>query len=116
MASPARAWSRCGHLELDDLVVLGDAVVRRRPGTDDLRRALTRAPRLVGRARLESALTLVRTRVDSPQETRTRLLLVRAGLPEPEVDLDAYADDLERYPHDLVARVAATLRERGMRW
>jgi hypothetical protein len=171
VATPARAWAALGELAVDDLVVLGDAVVRRRPDSGDLRRALDRTARLTGRARLEQALALVRTRVDSPQETRTRLLLVRAGVPEPVPNRDAYADggwlavpdlswpqvrvaleylgdvhrvqrgrwrrdvrrrevledhgwkvllatadDLERYPHDLVARVTSTLRERGMRW
>ncbi len=56
-----------------------------------LRRRLA-VPRLPGRAPLSAALGLVRERVDSPQETRTRLLVVRAGIPEPEANRDAYDD------------------------
>ncbi len=91
---PARAWSSLGAcLALDDLVVLGDAVARGDGGLDALRRAVAGGRRLGGRGRLVEALALVRERVDSPQETRTRLLLVRAGVPEPAVNVDATADD-----------------------
>lgn len=91
---PARAWTSLGAaLGLDDLVVLGDAVARRDGGLAAVGKELARPGRVADRATLGAALTLVRERVDSPQETRTRLLLVRAGLPEPEVNVDATADD-----------------------
>ena len=76
----------------DELVVVGDALAGR-GGLAELR-ATTEAYR--GRRsvrRMRAALELVRERVDSPQESRTRLLLVRAGVPEPEVNLDVHADD-----------------------
>lgn len=38
-------------------------------------------------------MALVRERVDSPQETRLRLLVVRAAIPEPAVNVAARADD-----------------------
>ena len=37
---------------------------------------------------LREAAALARARVDSPKETKTRLLLVDAGLPEPEVNVE----------------------------
>ncbi|GAB4066342.1 hypothetical protein GCM10028777_18730 [Angustibacter speluncae] len=93
--SPAEAWAALGtdrRLTVDDLVVVGDAVARR--GGLPRLRAVT-ASREGGRGvrRLREALALVRERVDSPQETRTRLVLVRAGLPEPEVNLPVHAAD-----------------------
>ncbi len=73
------------HLGLIDLVVLGDAVVRRcATSAADLRSA---ADLVTGRGsrHLRRAAASVRDRVDSPMETRLRLLLVLAGLPEPVV-------------------------------
>jgi very-short-patch-repair endonuclease len=49
-----------------------------------------------GVGRLRDALTLVRPRVESPKETELRLLLLRAGLPEPEVNVKR-RDPLGRY-------------------
>ncbi len=77
----------------DELVVVADAIARRH---GDLRRLAAAAERYRGRrggARLRDALARSRTRVDSPQETRTRLLVVAAGVPEPEVNLDVHAED-----------------------
>ncbi len=77
----------------DELVVVADAIARRR---GDLLALRTTAERYRGRrggARLRTALARTRLRVDSPQETRTRLLVVAAGIPEPEVNRDVYADD-----------------------
>jgi uncharacterized protein DUF559 len=69
-----------GVLSLVDLVVLGDALVRLFPLTAaDLRTSFT-----VGRA--GRAAAYVRDGVGSPMETRLRLLIVLAGLPEPVVD------------------------------
>ena len=74
-------------LGLVDLVVVGDFLVRRKHTT---RGALVKycadshAP-FAKEAR--RAATYVRDRVDSPMETRLRMLLVLAGLPEPEVNM-----------------------------
>jgi hypothetical protein len=90
LAEPSSAWADLGPaLTVDELVVLGDAVARL-DGTLRHLHARFEARRLPGRSRLAEALSLVREGVDSPQETRTRLLLVRAGVPEPEVNRDAY--------------------------
>ena len=73
-------------LNLVDLVILGDAAVRR--GWTKPEQIAERAERAHGRGvRLaRRAAALVRIRVDSPMETRLRLLLVLAGLPEPAVN------------------------------
>lgn len=70
-----------------DLVIFGDAAVRRgwtRPG--DL---TARAEEQTGRGcrTARCAAGLVRAKVDSPMETRLRLLIVLAGLPEPAVNM-----------------------------
>lgn len=72
-------------LGLVDLVVLGDSLVRKGRCTPaDLMPAASDAPnpRLA-----RAAADLVRANVDSPMETRLRLLVVLAGLPEPEVNI-----------------------------
>ena len=71
-------------LSLVDLVVLGDAMVRRRLTTcAQLQHAVATTTRRRGIRTARRAVGLVRPRVDSPQETRLRLLIVLAGLPEP---------------------------------
>lgn len=91
-SAPATAWVECGALlAIDDLVVLGDAIVTEtRCGTtvDDLRTALERRGRCRGARRLRAALALIRRGAASPQETRSRLAVVRAGLPEPELQVE----------------------------
>ncbi|WP_439693688.1 endonuclease domain-containing protein [Curtobacterium sp. SP.BCo] len=92
----AALWIDCGALlTVDQLVVLGDAVVsehRCRTTIDDLRRALVRAGARAGVRRLRAALELVRVGAGSPQETRARLAIVRAGLPEPELQVEIHDD------------------------
>lgn len=74
-------------LGLVDLVVVGDALVRLRLATpEDLRAWCETSTDRSARAARRAA-SYVRRRVDSPMETRLRLLLVLAGLPEPEVNL-----------------------------
>ncbi|MFC7505139.1 DUF559 domain-containing protein [Nocardioides sp. GCM10030258] len=88
-------------LALADLVVVGDAMVRRMIGLDELQRHCAEAcgP---GTAQARAALAFVRSRVDSPMETRLRMLIVLAGLPEPQVNLTV-GDPLtmERRKYDL---------------
>lgn len=74
-------------LPLVELVVLGDWMVRRKHLTPaHLVRAAQCAPGVAGH-RAPRAASYVRSKVDSPMETRLRMLLVLAGLPEPEVNL-----------------------------
>lgn len=75
-----------GMLGLIDLVVVGDAMVHRRLATPEelVRHCAEYSGRHAAAARRAAAL--VRARVESPMETRLRLLLVLAGLPEPEIN------------------------------
>lgn len=77
----------------DELVVVGDAIARRRGGLGDLRQTVGSYRARRGVRRMADALDRVRERVDSPQETRTRLLVVAAGIPEPEVNVDVLDAD-----------------------
>jgi hypothetical protein len=87
---PARTWLDLAPLlDHERLVVLGDAAWRRDPGFADAideRMAGGVGRRGVRRAR--AARVALRPGVDSPPETRTRLVLVAAGLPEPLVNAD----------------------------
>jgi hypothetical protein len=85
--------SCAGMLSLVDLVILGDAMVRKYSITaKKLRRACARSSDYYsGLAR--TAAAYVRDGVDSPMETRLRMLIVLAGLPEPEVNVRLYNDD-----------------------
>lgn len=75
-------------LSLVDLVILGDAMVRRGFVTcEELLAAAATTRRRRGVRMAREAAALVRPRVDSPMETRVRLLLVFAGLPEPRTNL-----------------------------
>ncbi|HLR94751.1 MAG TPA: DUF559 domain-containing protein, partial [Jiangellaceae bacterium] len=68
---------------LHDLVALGDAIVRRWVEGIDLAAVVRRAHGQRGVRRARRAVGLVRPRVDSPMETKVRLMIVDAGLPCP---------------------------------
>jgi hypothetical protein len=95
--SAADTWVDMGELiapgiplGLDDLIVLGDAVANLCGSVEPLLVALERrvAPR--GKLTLLEALEFIRVGSESPGETRSRLVLVRAGLPEPELNKPVY--------------------------
>jgi very-short-patch-repair endonuclease len=87
LSSPAQTFiDLAEYLNLVDLVVLGDSLVKAcRVSVMDLV-AATAAWSGRGVRRARRAARLVRDGVDSPMETRLRLLLVLAGLPEPQVN------------------------------
>jgi hypothetical protein len=73
------------HLDLVDLVIVGDALVRLgRTTTDALVEATNTSTGVRGVRLARRAAMLVRDRVDSPMETRLRLLIVLGALPEPD--------------------------------
>jgi hypothetical protein len=74
------------HSDLTELVIAGDSLVRR-TGADPqlLIDTATTAYGVRGARLARQAAALVRSGVDSPMETRLRLLFVLAGLPEPQV-------------------------------
>lgn len=103
VSSPAATWVSLGTLPLFDLVALGDYFCRQwrsgygRPdagraplATVEELRMLLHAGRRRGAARLRESLELIREDSWSPRETRVRCLLVAAGLPEPELNLDVF--------------------------
>ena len=81
-----------GELGLVDLVVLGDSLVRRGRTTPESLVAAVARQRGRHARHARRAAGLVRTGVDSPMESRLRMLLVLAGLPEPAVNHIEYDD------------------------
>ncbi|WP_429456899.1 hypothetical protein [Microbacterium sp. ZKA21] len=122
-AAPETAWAQLGAWDLEDLVALGDHFCRVwRPGvgrpdagkapmtTIDTLRATIAARRRTGIQNLREAVELIREDSWSPRESKLRVRIVRAGLPEPLLNQDVFDDhgrflgcvDLA-YPHLKVA-------------
>ncbi|MEV5051808.1 MULTISPECIES: DUF559 domain-containing protein [unclassified Arthrobacter] len=105
MSTPARTWLDLARiLPLDDLVAMGDQLVRRpRPGLEsrtepwttlpELNTMLKRHPKLKGIVKAREATALIRPGADSAPETFLRLALTAAGLPEPELQLRIVPED-----------------------
>lgn len=106
IADPATTWAQLGSWTVPDLVALGDylcRVWRPGPGRPDAgRRPLAKIDELRSRIdgvrrrgirRLREAVELIREDSWSPRESKLRCLIVRAGLPEPMLNIDAYSDD-----------------------
>ncbi|RZU67024.1 hypothetical protein EV379_3399 [Microterricola gilva] len=92
--SAVDTWCQMGaHLTVDELVVVGDGILRRqRPlaTLGELRNAAERYAGARGARALSEALPLIRAGTDSPKETELRLAIIRSGLPEPEVNITVY--------------------------
>jgi hypothetical protein len=83
------AWAQLAPLlTLDELIVLGDAVLWRDSELLPGLRAVAVTPYRPGRERLGKALREIRCGAASPGETRTRLLLTRAGIRHPELNAE----------------------------
>ncbi|MHB8300861.1 MAG: hypothetical protein ACYDDW_20405 [Dermatophilaceae bacterium] len=92
VVSPEDTWcdlTASGTLDLDELIVVGDAVVHYRRGIPSARLAGAVSRRRGGRGSrlMAEALPQLRPRNNSPMETRARLLFLRGGLPEPELNV-----------------------------
>ena len=74
-------------VNLVDLVVVGDGLVKKKRTTPEALMSVAGAWTGRGARAARRAAMLVRSGVDSPMESRSRMLLVLAGLPEPEVNL-----------------------------
>ncbi len=105
ITTPAQTFvDMVAMLDLVDLVVLGDSLVRTQlVSPDGLVGAIdVGAPR--PRRRGLQGARLVRSGVESPMETRARLLLALAGLPDPQINREVtiagrtYRLDMS-YPH-----------------
>lgn len=90
LVSAADTWCdlAAASWDLDDLVVVGDALVNWRHGIrpDVLDAAIAKRSAARGVEVMRAARALLRRRSESPMETRARLLFARAGLPEPELN------------------------------
>ncbi|MCU1480319.1 MAG: hypothetical protein JWQ19_1105 [Subtercola sp.] len=97
----ATTWCQLASiLSLDDLVIAGDSfiLVPRYPDkrahtprpytTPELLRQRVSKYHGPGKRKLVGALELVRIGAESAAETRLRLLMIRSGLPEPELNVD----------------------------
>lgn len=120
LVTPARTFHHLAFdLSLDELIILGDAIVRHWCTADALIGRAAGLTRRRGIVRAREALAMISPRVDSPPETRLRLLLIRAGLPCPAVNVDVFDDaggwlarpDLS-YPHLKIAIEAHDQRDR----
>lgn len=90
VTSPVDTWIQlASQMRVDDLIVMGDGLVRRnspRATLPKLVAAVELSANRTGIARLREALVWIRARSDSARETMLRLVIVRGGLPEPEVN------------------------------
>lgn len=114
VVGPVETWCQLATiLHLDDLIVAGDSLVRiaSRFTVAELRSALTgrRRPKL---EQLAAAVSFVRPRTRSPWETKLRLLIQSAGLPEPEINAVIRTTSGEFVAEcDLVYRTARVVME-----
>jgi hypothetical protein len=94
VASPADAWSQlAGQVTLDELVAAADSLLCGKvpkASVVDLTAAAARRAGRRGAGVLREAMSLMRIGAESPKETELRLLLHRAGLPEPELNIDIF--------------------------
>jgi hypothetical protein len=93
--SPLRTWfDIAGMLGIDEAVVAGDFLLRRSsPLTTlgELDAYLDGKRGCPGYRRAMRARDLIRANTDSPKETELRLLLLRHGLPEPEINAPIFS-------------------------
>lgn len=101
VSAPAQVFVDLAALiPLVELVVVGDHMVRRGLATPDELAEHSATAKSPGAALARRAASLVRAGVDSPMETRLRLLIVLAGLPEPAVNA-LVGDELDKRKYDL---------------
>jgi very-short-patch-repair endonuclease len=90
VSSPIATWVACATLlSVHDLTVMADGLVQRNhplATTTQLIDAVKDHAGQRGYKRLAEAMTQVRARTDSGRETLLRLIVVRAGFPEPEIN------------------------------
>jgi len=91
--NPVEHWLQLPRANLDEMVEIGDGFLRRRLpllSFDEMAVALSDCASRPRTDRAYEAMKWVRPGTDSMYETATRLMLVHAGLPEPEVNLEVY--------------------------
>jgi hypothetical protein len=105
LTSPARTWlDLASVLSTDELVIAGDFLVCEHGpefphprdalcSIEELRSMVERHPGSRGIRKARAAVELIRVGADSPPETRLRLVLIRAGLPEPVLNHVVWDED-----------------------
>ena len=100
LTGPARTWlDLAALLTLAELVAVGDHLLFWKsplvtPG--ELADALARYPSRSGLRRARAAVPMLRERSESPRESVLRVIIVLAGLPEPECNLNVF-DEVGRF-------------------
>jgi len=88
--SAARTWCDLATLlDVDDLVAAGDYLIHHAAPfatVGEIERVLETMTRMRGIRRAREALPLLSDRPESPQESKLRLILIRGGMPEPEIN------------------------------
>jgi very-short-patch-repair endonuclease len=101
VSTPAQLFVELASiLSLVDLVVAGDFLVKNKHLTCKALAAHCAASTSPGAVAARRAASYVRDRVDSPMESRLRMLIVLAGLPEPKVNItitDVLGQPVRRY-------------------
>ncbi|MBX3068425.1 MAG: hypothetical protein KF844_07250 [Cryobacterium sp.] len=91
VTSPLETWCTLASLlSLESTVVIGDQLVQRQDpiaNIKELEHAVKSHAGRHGAKRLRLALPLIRANTDSPMETKLRLRIINAGLPEPRVNI-----------------------------
>jgi hypothetical protein len=97
LTGPTRTWlDLAALLTLHELVAVGDYLIRWRmplATVGELGSALERYPSRTGVRVARTALPLLRTRSESPRESVLRVIIVLAGLPEPECNYNVFNAD-----------------------
>ena len=112
LTSRVRTWMDLApHLSLDDLIRIGDHLVRHPRFQYENRHApyatlaqlqqVTLEHRGRGARRLRDALREIRVGADSPAETTLRLEILRAGLPPPQLNISLRANGVDLGQPDL---------------
>jgi len=94
---PVAHWVQMSELSVDAMVQIGDGFLRRRTpllSLDDMRAHLDALTGRPGVKKARCAMELVRAGTDSIYESKTRLVLVRAGLPTPAVNLPVWCESV----------------------
>lgn len=101
MTTPARTWLDCAaFVKPDHLLAMGDwALDEAKLSIRELEALVQWASRRRGVVRAREVLPLLRTGVESAQESRLRWLVLSAGLPEPEINPEIVL------PHGRVVRL-----------
>lgn len=87
------------HMGLASLVAAGDYLLAREnpiSSLDAIQEVIDRRPKVKGIRMAREALPLLRSGVDSPQESRLRVKILDAGLPEPVITQPIF-DEYGRY-------------------